>query len=168
MRPEDMKYFHALSADRIGGETVFLEAGGESTEGKVAVAWVVKNRVDHPSFQGNDVATVCFHQAAFSCYLSVDNPEYLKARAIAQNFDAFADPKTHVLTPFKWGPADAGALFQCLAVFRDVWAGRIPSPFSTGDVFMYYAQGSPKPSWADKLQPASPAQIGKHLFYRGR
>jgi hypothetical protein len=169
MRPEDLKYFHGLTDDRKGGLTVFLEAGGEPELGRIAVAWVIKNRVEHPSFQGHDIETVCFHEAAFSCFLSLGNPEYPKAVAIAQAWDIHADPTAHIVSvDYTWTGMDALTLTQCLEIFEGVISGRVPTPFKTADVFMYYAAGTAKPSWADKLAQADPYRIGKHLFYRGR
>lgn len=168
MKPGDLKYFHALTTVQIGGMTAYLEAAVDGEPGMIAQSWVVMDRVDHPSFQGNDVATVCYHEAAFSCYLSIDNPEYPKAVAIAKAFNLYADPTAHIAPPFKWTAADATALRRACQIFADVMGGKIASPFSTNDVFMYFAAGTKRPAWADKLAPASPAQIGRHLFFRGR
>ena len=175
MKPEDLKYFLALTPDRIGGETCFLEAANQGAPGRVAQCWTVRMRVEHPSFQGHDVETVCYHQDAFSCYLSLNNPEYPEALAIAKTFDLYADPTKRIagwtddkgkLHP--WTPVDAAALAECWQTFKDVMSGKIPNPFKSNDVFMYYRKGSAKPSWANKLAPADPPQIADHLFFRGR
>jgi spore germination cell wall hydrolase CwlJ-like protein len=126
---------------------------------------VIKNRADHPcSFQGRDIVSVCYFPAAFSCYLATDG-QYVKAVSIAQAFDVFADPAARPLID-RWTRQDAQALRECWEIFKGVIAGEIPSPFETDDVFMYYAAGTKKPFWADKLVFAK--QIGGHLFYRGR
>lgn len=53
--------------------TVWREARGEPFMDKMAVAWVIKNRADHPRWWGDDVRSVCLkhngngvHQ--FSCF----------------------------------------------------------------------------------------------------
>jgi N-acetylmuramoyl-L-alanine amidase len=47
--------------------TIFFEAGGESADGKIAVANVIKNRVNHNKFP-NTYAEVIFQPRQFSCY----------------------------------------------------------------------------------------------------
>jgi hypothetical protein len=163
VRPEDLAIFHALKPDQIGGETVYLEAGGEPEEGRIAVAWVIRMRVDHPSFQGRDVETVCFHEASFSCYLSAQGT-YAKALAIARDFPGHLYGGRPIQG---WSPLDARALSECHDIFEGVMSGSVPNPFAPlEDVFMYWAEGSPRPSWADKLPFVR--RIGKHNFHRGR
>jgi hypothetical protein len=166
MNLKDQVVFRKLTPVKIGGLTIYLEAGGQIEPAKEAVGWVIRNRVDHPSFQGNDVESVCFHHDAFSCYLSLDNPEYEKALAVAANFDLHVDPACPRGVYKDWHPGDAYSLAGSLVAFRGVQNGYIASPFATGDVFMYYREGSPKPKWAETLTFSK--QIGELLFYRGR
>ena len=86
MKPEDEPIFHALTPQRIGGLTNYLEAGGEPDEGKIAQAWVIRNRVDHPSFQGNSVLTVCYHEAAFRLLFGHRQSGVLQGRGHRQSF----------------------------------------------------------------------------------
>ncbi len=45
--------------------TVYLEAEGEPHEGRQAVAWVIRNRMDR---RGESPATVCLARLQFSCW----------------------------------------------------------------------------------------------------
>jgi N-acetylmuramoyl-L-alanine amidase len=48
---------------------VWREARGESMEGKRAVAWVVRNRADHPAWWGGpSIASVVLHPSQFSSF----------------------------------------------------------------------------------------------------
>ena len=128
MKPEDEPIFHALTPQRIGGLTNYLEAGGEPDEGKIAQAWVIRNRVDHPSFQGNSVLTVCYHEAAFSCFLAIDNPEYSKAVAIAKAFDIHLDATIKLAGSPPWARVDALALQRSCEILRSGDGRQGPEP----------------------------------------
>ena len=46
MKPEDKKYFEALSERDLMGLCIFQEAKGEPREGRIAVGTVILERVD--------------------------------------------------------------------------------------------------------------------------
>lgn len=55
--------------------TIYGEARGETLLGKVAVGWVIRNRVLDPRWWGNSIITVCRKPKQFSCWNS-DDPNY--------------------------------------------------------------------------------------------
>ena len=55
--------------------TVFLEAEGEPEEGKVAVAWVIRNRIDAKTTTIREIALAPWQ---FSCW----NPDYAGQRKV--------------------------------------------------------------------------------------
>lgn len=55
--------------------TVWGEARGESEKGQVAVAWVIKNRVNQPKWWGKSYISVCKKPWQFSCW-NADDPNY--------------------------------------------------------------------------------------------
>src|SRR5690242_18442970 len=69
MRQTTINDLLSLSAIRIAAETVWGEARGEAYEGMLAVAWVIRKRVDEPGkdWWGDDVVSVCTHPFQFSC-----------------------------------------------------------------------------------------------------
>ena len=57
---------------------IWAESRGEPGEGQVAVAWVIKNRIDHPCWWGRDVHTVILTPCQFS-WTATSNPERIDA-----------------------------------------------------------------------------------------
>lgn len=56
---------------------IWGEARGESLDGKVAVGNVVKNRVEHPGWWGDDWHSVCLKRWQFSCF-NPNDPNFPK------------------------------------------------------------------------------------------
>ena len=48
--------------------TIYGEARGESMDGMAGVAWVIRNRVSHPTWWGYDYQSVCLKPKQFSCF----------------------------------------------------------------------------------------------------
>lgn len=48
--------------------TLYGEARGESLDGMAGVAWVIRNRVEHPGWWGTDYSSVCLRPKQFSCF----------------------------------------------------------------------------------------------------
>lgn len=65
----------SLSDLQIMALTVWGEARGETDAGKSAVAWVIRNRADHPRWWGRDLRGVCLKSHQFSCW-NKEDPNY--------------------------------------------------------------------------------------------
>ena len=120
--------------------TTWGEARGESWEGKVAVAWVIKNRSLSGKWFGGSISEVCLKPWQFSCW-NENDPNREKCEAIGLD-DTMAR--------------------ECLAASMAAWHDLLPDP--THGSTHYHAEGV-QPDWSQGQEPA--AVIGKHLFYRG-
>jgi spore germination cell wall hydrolase CwlJ-like protein len=120
--------------------TVYGEARGEPFQGKLAVAWVIKNRADNPRWWGNNIKDVCMRHAQFSCWLPGD-PNREKCEAVTDADLAFVD---------------------CQAATASAFKELMPDPTWMAD--HYYRIGSPEPSWVMDQEPT--CDIGHHRFYR--
>jgi hypothetical protein len=60
--------FLKLSNQQIMALTICREAGGEATEGQIAVGTVILERVDHRDWDGKTVKEVCLKKWQFSCF----------------------------------------------------------------------------------------------------
>lgn len=131
----------------ILARTVFGEARGEPWLGRVAVAYVVLNRVRRPSwwsrwvdgFTSDTVAAVCRKKAQFSCW----NPGDPNRRAIEQA--TVEDP----------------VFLECLTAASVALAGLVPDPTDGAD---HYHTLTVSPPWSRGVTPV--ARIGQHLFYK--
>ncbi len=130
--------------------TLWGEARGERREGQVAVAWVIRNRVENPGWwsrqQGDDilddtVEAVCRDPAQFACWWDAQAPK-VRTRSAES------------LAPF-------------FEIARGVLDGATPDP--TGGADHYHTIARPEyasiwpPNWAAE---ASGVTIGRHVFYR--
>lgn len=121
--------------------TLYGEARGESDEGRIAVAWVVKNRAARPSWWGRDIAGVCTAPYQFSCW-NKNDPNREKLISLS--------------------PADP--LYQDLSnIASKVVYGEIPDP--TNGATHYKVRGT-KASWDHATAGMVPVSIGHHDFYR--
>ena len=126
-------------AREIAAATVYMEASGEPSLGRQAVAHVLVNRVADGRW-GSSLASVCLARAQFSCWDERD-PNRMRLARLADT-DAI--------------------LLECLAFVDAAVAGE-PDP--TGGATFYYADTMPNPpSWAS--QGTFTAQIGHHRFYK--
>jgi hypothetical protein len=126
--------------------TIYGEARGESFEGKVAVAWVVVNRLNADSARldrlyGNDIGDICTKPLQFSCWHWKD-PNYKLLQAAKLDTDP--------------------AFRACLGAACSVLAEAVPDPTS-GATHYYAASLKTPPAWAKGKEPC--ATIGKHLFF---
>lgn len=76
-------------------KTLWGEARGEGVDGMLAVANVIRNRTENPSWWGDSYTDVCLKSRQFSCWneddpnrskldhVTVDDPQYLIAVGIA-------------------------------------------------------------------------------------
>ena len=125
----------------ILAKTIWGEARGEETRGKIAVAWVVVNRVRRQvSRWGMTVENVCLKPKQFSCW-NLGDPNRPKLDRIS---------------------SDDASYRECEAVARGVLSGTLADP--TGGATHYHVKDmSPKPKWARKAGPGT--LIGGHEFY---
>ena len=121
---------------------IYLEAGHENFEGKVAVAQVTMNRASHPSFP-KDVCAVVFQKSV------------IMDRVICQ-FSWYCD------TAHKARPVNPKAYDESMAVAKKV----LLEGFRL-DVMkeaLYYHANYVNPQWnLEKI-----GTIGNHIFYRGK
>ena len=125
--------------------TVWGEARGEGYDGRVAVAWSIRNRVHdgkQNSWWGEGYAGVCQRPWQFSCW-NKNDPNYafmVGARAIPDD--------EHV---------------QCRIIADQVIDGKVDDP--TSGATHYYATGMPvPPAWASGAKQT--LRQGRHLFFK--
>lgn len=128
-----------LSDVDIVARTVYGEARGEGREGWIAVAWVIKNRADHPGWWGRTLRDVCTKPAQFSCW-------------------NFGDPNREKIIGL-----DAGdPLYRKIyGVVSEVVAASIPDPTAGAT---HYAEKTVHPEWESDM--AQTAEIGNHVFFK--
>ncbi len=126
---------------------VWGEARGEPQDGKVAVAWVVRNRVNKPRWWGRSWKGVMLHrnpQATlyqFSCF----NPN-------GPNLKKLMNPLKH----------DSGETWiACYAAAVGVYCDILGDPTNGAT---HYFSVDIRPSWADSMEHEG--TIGRHEFYR--
>ena len=123
-----------------GAKTVYGEARGESAEGRIAVACVIRNRWLRRFRRARTVAEVCLAPWQFSCWNEQDpNRKIL----VDENFDC--------LEP---------VFFGCLESMRYVLLHHSFDP--TKGALHYHAR-QVKPNWSSGKTPSY--TVGNHLFY---
>lgn len=142
----------------IVAQTVFGEARGETFEGMVAVAWVIRNRVEidlgndgKPDWWGEGFSAVCLKPKQFSCWNK-------------------GDPNLpRIFAEFKPMRPQSRRGVECLYAAVGVLLGRLPDP--TNGSTHYCTIEKPAwaalwpPAWARGIKPV--AIVGNHQFYRG-
>lgn len=124
--------------------TIFGEARGLDEDGRVAVAWAIKNRADKPGWWGNGITDVCLKPFQFSCWNS--NDPNLKAMFLASL------------------NVQGGGLYRVCSYTADkVINGRVPDP-TNGATHYYNPDVVKEPKWAAGKTPC--AKIGPHLFFK--
>jgi hypothetical protein len=118
MKPAMQKLYDANIDDfghleplQIMGLTVYGEARGENRAGRIAVATVILERVEHRDWDGKTIEDVCLWPYQFSCYLPKD-PNRAKLLMIAKDWNY------HVLID--------KPLTDCFYIARGVFDGTIP------------------------------------------
>jgi len=135
----------ALTDLEIMARTLYGEARGEIPAGQIAVAWVIRNRVEidlgndgKPDWWGEGITGVCQKPFQFSCWNATDP---MRPKLLA---------------------ASSAQLKDCLAACFAVLTGEAPDP--TNGATHYYAGSIPTPKWAMGKTPV--AVIGNHRFFR--
>ncbi|MFZ5834008.1 MAG: cell wall hydrolase [Pseudomonadota bacterium] len=130
--------------------TIWGEARGESEEGQIAVAWVMRNRVlaalgfiakqkrAHPLYGDGTLVGACRAPRQFSAWNVEDANRGKLLRA------GFEDT----------------AFCRAFAVACEVWGGLVKDP--TGGATHYHRHDI-EPVWAKSMKPR--ALIGLHIFY---
>lgn len=117
---------------------LWREARGEPTEGKIAVAHSIMNRVKRPSWWGHSVMTVVTKKWQYS---------------------SMTDPKDAQLV--RWPTDSDREWLDCLSIAYDVYMGSLDNPAPGAD--SYFADSIPPPNWADPKKFV--VKIGHHSFY---
>ena len=123
--------------------TIWREARGECTDAKIAVAHTVKNRMENPSWWGNDIVSVLTKKWQYS---------------------SMTDPKDRQLTT--WPQANDHVFEECLTVAALVVGGVYNSPLRGID--SYYddsLKGDLMPKWAKEHPERFVGKIGRLNFY---
>lgn len=131
----------AIEDDKILlARIVFAEAAGEFYSGKVAVGWVVRNRVESKKFP-NTYWGVIFQRTQFP--------------GVSSNLWKL----TYDLK--KMTPYQLSMWQDCLKIAQDVIEGKVSDPTGADH---YYNPSLASPSWAKKMTQVK--KIGNHLFLK--
>ena len=128
-----------LSDQDILARTIWGEARNQGELGMQAIACVVVNRVNHPSWWGANVRSVCLKPYQFSCW-NLGDPNRPQLMAVTSDDPQYADCLTIS------GNAINGGLSDC-----------------TNGADSYRVVGT-YARWAEGLQPV--AVIGQHEFFK--
>lgn len=158
MKPALQKLYDANVADfghlgdaQIMGLTIYAEARGEITAGKIGVGTVILERVDHRAWDGQTIMEVCLWPYQFSCYLPED-PNRRKLFVISKNWE---DAMT--LDP---------ALNDCFGIASGLIDGQIPrDPELAAAHCCQYLTTTAKAgaAWWKKMNFVK--KLGAHEFY---
>ena len=146
--PGQLKAFDENNEVYCMAQNIYFEAGNQPLAGKIAVAQVVLNRLDHPNYPG----TMCdvIYQAKWK-------ENWLGNMVPIRNqcqFSWFCDGKSD-------DPVDSPTWLNSLLVARDVVQGRY------GDITegaTHYHNDQVHPYWADSLNET--VVINNHIFYK--
>jgi N-acetylmuramoyl-L-alanine amidase len=122
-------------------KTVYGEARGEGFEGMVAVAWVIRNRVEQPSWWGQRVSEVCLKPWQFSCW-NENDPNSQKLAKLDPGVEHFD---------------------KCMLAVAWVFGGLCKDV--TQGATHYINPKHANPPWKDKFKET--VKIGNHTFYIG-
>lgn len=126
--------------------TIWGEARGETYKGKVAVAWVIRNRAESPTWWGSDIESVCLKPYQFSCWNSGD-PNVKKVRQIGLEWDGSIKAVNETVVQ------------ECVAAALAVIRGKEPDDT---DGSTHYHTVAIEPDWA---KGKVGTRLGNHLFY---
>lgn len=108
-----------------------------------AVAWVIRNRAEHPRWWGRGIVGVCVKQSRgvyqFSCW-NRDDPNRQKLISV---------------------PTSDPTLARCAGVVETVWSGAVPDMTARAD---HYCTIKSRPWWSVGITPVY--EDSKHRFWR--
>ena len=151
--PADMRPLveQATETQRVAA-TLWAEARSEPIQGIVAVANVIRNRVQKPGWWGDNYSGVCLAPQQFSCWTPEGGQRnYDRLLILMQLFAA----KTAVTDP---------GMRECIGIAHLV-TGEYLRDNTKGSTHYHVATMVPRPAWAQGLTPTY--QIGSHTFYAG-
>lgn len=141
--------FLKLSEKQIMALTIYGEARGESTEGKIAVGSIILERVDHRDWDGKTIHEVCLKPWQFSCFNERD-PNYRKLLNIAEQWDKAISLKAE--------------LSNCFCIAAGLIDGLIVRTRSISENHAtQYVRVDCAASWRKDMKKV--ATIGAHDFY---
>jgi hypothetical protein len=133
--------------------TLYGEAAGESRDGQIAVACVIRNRVRAPGGWGRTYRGVCLAPAQFSCWWET-NANSDRVYLLAEDLLLVRPPSDAALVAELGWIAD-GVMGEAV---RDHLGGA--TNYLTAALF----ETAP-PSWARGRVPV--ARLGRHVFFAG-
>jgi len=139
--PEVEKHRNDSAIDLVT-RTLACEAPNEPVEGLIAVAWVIRTRVEQKGLTYEQVITEPYQFSCFNSWV----PEHLKR---------LRDTPQEVLSPSHY------ATLKWIA--QGVVSGELPNPFPRATHYFSSCLITP-PFWAYKFEFAG--QVGCHRFYR--
>jgi N-acetylmuramoyl-L-alanine amidase len=143
----------SLSDEQAVAATMFGEARGESLEGMVAVACVIRNRALNTRWWGTGYRGVCLQPAQFSCW-SEGGPNTDAVFALAEQLILGGQSgERSVVSEIRW--LAAGIVGEQM---RDIT--RNADHYLTATKF----RSPDSPHWAKGRVPV--ARIGAHVFFR--
>lgn len=151
----DVDLIASLSDRHVAALTVYGEASDQRRAGRVAVAWVLRNRLAAGRF-GATLRDVCLRPWQFSCWT---------AKGGSANYQRVIDAaRTIARSPLL---APSTVLAECVEVVDRVLANMEPDPTTGATHYQTVALAeSPHPaSWSIGEKPS--ARVGDHLFYKG-
>lgn len=140
-----MQRFRELTDAQLLAVCLYGEARGESREGKIAVASVIKERVKKGGWFGMGYHGVILKPYQFSCFLTGD-PNFAKLYDIAGDFDRSVQKSR--------------ALQECYEIARGIIDNTIQRNVRATH---YKTVNCTHGAWSDKMTQV--AVIGAHRFY---
>lgn len=128
-------------------KTLFGEARGETYAGKIAVAWVIRNRFETRHRRCNSIAAVCMSPMQFSCWNK-------------------ADPNREVLIDLdivNYSGSERASLDECIEACLNVLNDRNMQDPTKGSRHYCTRAVQSTTSWAKDKTPV--AWIGNHVFF---
>lgn len=128
--------------DVLFAMAIWGEARGEYIAGKTGVAYVIKNRAEHPRWWGHDLREVVLKPFQFSC-LNINDPN-----------------RSKLLLPLKHDAVEVWD--ECYEVAFGVMNDDMPNPVGLSDHYFDDSIAPPRWAKADKFVN----KIGRLNFYR--
>jgi N-acetylmuramoyl-L-alanine amidase len=145
----DAELIASLTDDEALGLTLYGEARGERVEGKIAIACVVRNRINAKRY-GKDAKAVCLAPWQFSCWKPGGGPENYETV-----IDAVRNRKRGTEGPI---------LRECMWIAEGVLDNRVRDTVRGSTHYMTRALWESKPpKWAIGRTPV--IGIGSHVFF---
>lgn len=150
LAPEMKALVEKVTEPQRVAATLWGEARSEPIQGIVAVAHVIRNRVQKPGWWGKDFSSVCLSPNQFSCWTRAGGDKnYERLLSLMRQF---ADGKAI---------EEAGAR-ECIGVAHLI-IGNYLRDNTKSSCHYHTATLTPRPKWAKGHAPV--IQVGRHVFY---